>query len=121
MNITLKYGSRGIPLHVEATPGFVGVLAPSEPDPVHDPLIAIAGSISRPIDSKPLAHIAQGRKNAVIVISDITRPVPNRLILPPILDAIHSAGIPRPAVSLLIATGIHRPSTEKERIELVGQ
>jgi len=120
MNITLKYGSGGIPLHVEATPGFVGVLATSEPDPVHDPLIAVAGSISRPVDSRPLADIAQGRKNAVIVISDSTRPVPNRLILPPILDAIHSAGIPRQAVSLLIATGIHRPSTEKERQELVG-
>ncbi len=120
MDITLKYGSAGIPLHVEATPGFVGVFEPSEPDPVDDPLIAIAGSISRPIESKPLADIAQGKKSAVIVISDITRPVPNRLILPPILDAIHAAGIPRPAVSLLIATGIHRPSTEKERIELVG-
>ena len=120
MEITLKYGSGGIPLRVEETPGFVGVLAPSEPEPVHDPLIAIAESIRRPIDSKPLADIARGRKNAVVVISDMTRPVPNKLLLPPILDALHSAGIPRQAVTLLIATGIHRPSTEKERLDLVG-
>jgi lactate racemase len=54
------------------------------------------------------------------VISDITRPCPNQLILPPILEALDTAGLPRSAVTILIATGIHRPSTEEERMRLVG-
>ncbi len=120
MEIILKYGSAGIPLTVEATPGFVGVFEPSEPDPVTGPLAVIAESLRLPIESKPLAEIAKGKKNAVIVISDSTRPAPNKLMLPPLLDVIHAAGIPRPAVTLLIATGIHRPSTESERMDLVG-
>jgi nickel-dependent lactate racemase len=121
MRITLKYAAAGLPVEVEATPGFVGVLEPSEPDPLPDPQGAIAESLCRPVESKPLAEIARGRKNAVIVISDITRPAPNRLILPPLLHTIEAAGIPRSAVSLLIATGIHRPSDREERIRLVGE
>jgi nickel-dependent lactate racemase len=120
MRITLKYAAAGLPIEVEATPGFVGVLEPSEPDPLPDPLGAIVESLGRPVASKPLAEMARGRKNAVIVISDITRPAPNRLILPPLLHTIEAAGIPRSAVTLLIATGMHRPSDREERIRLVG-
>ncbi|MGD0232359.1 MAG: lactate racemase domain-containing protein, partial [Syntrophorhabdales bacterium] len=120
MKVTLKYATEGLPIEIEATAGFAGVLEPSEPDPVPSPEAALTQSLGRPLDSKPLVEIAKGRKDAVIVISDITRPVPNRLILPPILAAIDAAGIPRSAVSILIATGVHRPSTGKERIQLVG-
>ncbi len=107
-------------MEIEATPGFVGVLEPSEPDPVGEPLRAIADSLSRPIESKPLSTISSGRKNVCVLISDITRPAPNRLMLPPILDTIAAAGIPRSAVTILIATGIHRPSSDEERERLVG-
>lgn len=85
MKVTLKYSTEGVPIEIEATPGFVGVLDPSEPDPISNPLGAIAESLRRPIQSKPLSDISRGKKNACIVISDITRPAPNRLILPPSL------------------------------------
>jgi lactate racemase len=120
VKITLKYAAEGIPIEVETTPGFLGVLEPSEPDPVLEPLGAITQSFRRPIESKPLSDIVRGRKNACILISDITRPAPNRLMLPPILDTLETAGVPRSAVTILIATGIHRPSTEEERTRLVG-
>jgi len=120
VKVTLKYSTEGVPVEIGATPGFVGVLEPSEPEPVRDPLRAIAESLGRPIQSKPLSEISRGRKNACVVISDITRPAPNRLILPPILEAIETVGIPRSAVTILIATGIHRPSTQEERVRLVG-
>ncbi|HVN25794.1 MAG TPA: lactate racemase domain-containing protein, partial [Syntrophorhabdales bacterium] len=121
MKVTLKYSTEGLPVEIEETPGFVGVLEPSEPEPVREPLRAIADTIARPVESAPLSAIAKGRKNACVVISDITRPAPNGLILPPILQTIEAAGIPRSAVTILIATGIHRPSTEEERARLVGQ
>ena len=121
MKVTLKYSTEGVPVEIEETLGFVGVLEPSEPEPVREPLRAIADTIARPVESAPLGAIAKGRKNACVVISDITRPAPNGLILPPILQTIEAAGIPRSAVTILIATGIHRPSTEEERARLVGQ
>ncbi len=120
MKVTLKYSAEGLPVEIEATPGFEGVLEPTEPEPLQNPEAAVTESLCRPIQSEPLSEIGRGRKNACVVISDITRPAPNRLILPPILEAIEAMGIPRSAVTILIATGIHRPSTEDERVRLVG-
>jgi len=120
MKVTLKYGKEGIPLEIEETPGFVGVMMPSDPEPIKDPMAKIEESLRKPIESKPLADIARGRKNACIVVSDITRPVPNTLILPPLLKIIEAAGVPRSEITILISTGIHRPSTEDEHVRLVG-
>ena len=69
---------------------------------------ATLDALNRPIESRPLIEIARGRRTACVVVSDITRPVPNREILPPLLDTIAEAGIDRENVTLLIATGIHR-------------
>jgi nickel-dependent lactate racemase len=77
-------------------------------------------SLWNPIASQPLAELVRGKKSACILISDLTRPVPNSFILPSILEIIESEGIPRSRILILIATGIHRPSTEKERAQLVG-
>lgn len=120
MKVKLKYGKEGIPLEIKETPGFVGIIMPSEPEPIKDPLNKIEESLRKPIEAKPLTDIARGRNNACIVISDITRPVPNTLILPPVLKIIEAAGVPRSEITILIATGIHRPSTEDERSRLVG-
>jgi len=55
------------------------------------------------------------------VISDITRPVPNPVILAPILRTLEEAGVPRERTLILVATGMHRPSTPEERERLVGR
>ena len=64
--------------------------------------------------------MAKNRKSATIVISDITRPVPNKLILPPMLRIIEEQGVPREGIRILIATGIHRPNEGDELLEMVG-
>jgi len=98
------------------------VLRPGHVEVLPDQAGAVAEALARPIGSAPLAQIAKAKVggNVVIVISDITRPVPNRVILPPILDVLHEAGHAADAVTILIATGMHRPSTPDERVELVG-
>ncbi len=120
MKVTLKYGHEGITLEINETPGFAGIIMPSEPETIKNPSVKIEESLYKPIAAKPFADIARGRKNACIVISDITRPVPNKLILPPLLKIIEAAGVPRSEITILVATGIHRPSTEDERNRLVG-
>ena len=62
--MTLKYYTEGVPIEIEATPGSVGVLEPTEPKPVQKPLGAIAESLRQPTESRPLREISRGRKNA---------------------------------------------------------
>jgi nickel-dependent lactate racemase len=55
-----------------------------------------------------------------VAICDITRPVPNRILLPPILHTLEASGIPRDRILILVATGLHRPNSLDELREMVG-
>jgi len=82
----------------------------------------VTEAIRQPIDSAPLGEMVKSRRegNVVIVVSDITRPIPYATFLTNILDEIESAGVPRRQIVVLVATGMHRPSTPAERIEMFG-
>lgn len=86
-----------------------------------DPVAATMDALNNPVGTKPLAEIAKGRKNACVVISDITRPVPNKIILPPLLKILEESGIARDKITILIATGMHRPNLGDELETLVGK
>ncbi len=120
MEIALKYGTGGLVVDLPDTPGFQGVLAPDEPPAVPDPAGAVARALGAPTAGPALAEIAPGRGSACVVISDITRPVPNDVLLPPILDTLDRAGVPRDRTVILVATGMHRRSTQEEHRGLVG-
>ena len=98
----------------------VETLASKECGGLADPSAALRDALARPLGTKPLSEIARGRKSAAIVISDITRPVPNELLLRQILPAIESAGIPRDRTTIIIGTGTHRAATDDEVRTLVG-
>lgn len=118
--VTLKYGRDGLQVDLPDTPGFAGVLEPRHQPAVQDPEKAVRDSLDQPIASRPLVEVARGRTDAVIVVSDNTRPVPNTLLLPPILASLEAAGIPPDAITILIATGIHRPNEGAELDALIG-
>jgi nickel-dependent lactate racemase len=99
---------------------LVGPLTIRPAPALEDPEAAIAHALSHPIGSKPLAEVARGRRNACILVCDITRPVPNRLILPPLLRTLEEQGIRREDILVLVATGLHRPNEGAELEELVG-
>lgn len=121
MEVKLKYGKENIIINVPKSPNFKGIIEPSESVKIQNPMNAIMDTLKQPFESDPLHQIASGRKNACIVISDITRPVPNKIILPPLLATLVAAGIPKTEITILIATGIHRPNEGDELIELVGK
>ncbi|MCD6430615.1 MAG: nickel-dependent lactate racemase [Deltaproteobacteria bacterium] len=120
MKVTLSYGPDGLALEIPESSGFQGVLKPQEAPVVDNPEAAVLQALLNPVAAKPLGDLAKGRKSACVVISDITRPVPNKIILPPLLAEIEKAGIKREAITILIATGIHRPNEGDELIALVG-
>jgi len=64
-----------------------------------------------------------GAKHADVLaslISDITRPVPNALFLRPLIEALLAADMPAAEITVLVATGLHRPNEGAELAELVG-
>ncbi len=98
----------------------VDVLAKQLVAALADPLGALRAGLAAPLGAPPLRELARGRRDAVVVTSDHTRPVPNALLLPPLLDALRAGGLEPEAVTLLVATGLHRQSTPRELGEMLG-
>ncbi len=119
MRVTLDYGRTGLEVELPSE-RVVGPLAIKLVEPVADPIGAVEDALAKPIGTPPLAELAKGKKDACILVCDITRPVPNETILTPMLKVLHEAGIPKERVLILVATGLHRPSTAAERLEMLG-
>ncbi len=73
----------------------------------------VEAALEHPIGSPSLPALAAGKKTCTIIISDHTRPVPSRDILPPVLRQLRQ-GNPDIQVTLLVATGFHRLTTASE-------
>ena len=80
----------------------------------------VEAALASPIGSEPLETLVQGKKNIVLIASDHTRPVPSRVLVPPMLRAIRR-GNPEANITILIATGCHRGTTKAELIEKFGE
>jgi len=119
MRVKLDYGRTGLEVELPDD-RVVGPLAIRPAKPLDDPRGVLLTKLARPTGTPPLSELARGKKSACVVICDITRPVPNSLLLPPILETLEDAGIPREKILILIATGLHRPNEGAELVELVG-
>jgi lactate racemase len=119
MRCTLDYGRTGLTVELPDA-NVVGPLSIRPAPPLHDPQAAIDEALRSPIGTPPLAELAKGRRTACILVCDITRPVPNRLILPPLLRTLEQQGIARRDILILIATGLHRPNEGAELEEMLG-
>ena len=94
---------------------------PKSAHSLEDQTGAIENALDAPVDSAPLRELARGKHSAAISVCDITRPAPNRVVLPPVLRRLEEAGIERARITILIATGLHRPATGAEIGEIVGE
>ncbi len=120
MRVNLAFGQKG--LTVDLPEGFrYRILEARSAVPLENPEDAVRSALEAPIGRPPLRELARGKPSAAISVCDITRPVPNRLILPAILSDLEAAGISREGVTILIATGLHRPATPGEIREVCGE
>jgi nickel-dependent lactate racemase len=120
MRIRLEYARTGLDVDLPDE-RVVRQLAYKNATPLADPRAALADVLARPNGTRSLAELARGRQDACIAICDITRPVPNRMMLEPMLATLEAAGIARDKITILIATGLHRPNLGDELVELVGE
>ncbi len=77
-------------------------------------------ALREPIGSAPLEELVKGKNNIVLIASDHTRPVPSKVLVPPMLAAIRR-GNPQAKITILIATGCHRGTTKAELVEKFGE
>jgi len=94
-------------------------LSISEETVLHSSSDEIIHALKNPIGAS-LSNL-KCAKNVVIVTSDLTRPVPNKLILPPLIAELEAIGIKKEQITLLIGTGMHRVSPKDEFPKLVGE
>jgi nickel-dependent lactate racemase len=119
VTIDLLYGRGTLPVSPPA--GCVPTVIERRAMPVlADPEAAIARALAAPVGTASLREVARGKRSACILICDITRPVPNRLFLAPVIRTLLEAGVPRAGITVLVATGLHRPNEGAELAELVG-
>src|SRR2546423_41969 len=117
MRVRLEYGKSGLVAELPDE-NLVAVLGLNTPPPLVDPESAIFQVLRNPINALPLRDLPLtpffARRGdpltACIVVCDVTRPVPNPELLPPILAELEAGGIPRSNVTILVATGTHRPN-----------
>ena len=121
MRINLSYGHSGLEIDLPETPGFAGVLRAAPAPALDTPEQALLDAIRAPTASRPLRELARGRRDACIVVSDVTRPVPNEVLLPAILAELRAGGMHEDDVLILIATGSHRPNEGEEMVQVLGE
>jgi nickel-dependent lactate racemase len=114
MRVHLAFGKAGLDIDLPGGRDY-RVLEARSARPLSEPDAAIAEAL------EPLESLARGKRSAAISVCDITRPAPNRQTLPPMLERLQRAGISADAITILIATGLHRPATEAEIREICGE
>ena len=119
MRIKMNYGKGGLFLDFPQSWDVTVIKKPIMPI-LDDPAGAVFKALAHPVACGALSEIASGRRSACILICDITRPVPNSVILPPLIKELIQSGIDPGAITVLVATGLHRPNEGQELRELVG-
>ena len=117
MRVELAYGRHGTSVEV---PDGAEVIAPLDEPGLHDEAASVTAALRRPLAGPPLHELASGATRIAVVFPDLTRPMPNRMVLPPLLAELARGGVPDDRITLLCATGTHRQATAAEMEELVG-
>lgn len=124
MKIELAYGRDGLEVDIPDGSRF-DVAKPEQQEPIKDVMEELKRAIAGPVAGPPLAEIIKEKgdqePNACIVVSDHTRPVPSHLILPPLISRLKDSGIKEDRISILVGTGLHRPSRDNELRQMLGE
>lgn len=118
-NVKLLYGRGELSVDLPENSDVTLIRKPRMPS-LADSSLAVEATLSNSKASAILKNHARNAKTACILICDITRPVPNSLILRPIISKLMTLGIQSEQITILIATGLHRPNEGKELEGLIG-
>lgn len=96
------------------------VVGHAKVSPLPDLRSRIHSVLRVPTGSPPLRELAGPEDTVCIVVTDVTRPCPDHLLVPPMLEELRLAGVPREKVTILVGVGMHRASTPGEKQSKLG-
>ena len=111
MKVQLPFGSNTVQVNIR---NDSTVAYPRQLPGVDNLHLEIRRAMLEPVGCAPLRDIALGKSDAVVVINDLTRPTPSEVMLKFIVEELRVAGIREDEVTVVIATGNHRPNTPHE-------
>ncbi len=97
----------------------VSVYGPKDAETIDDE--AVRKALTSPIGTERLSELARGRKSAVIILDDLSRPTPAANVAPFVLAELREAGVPDSGIRFVIGGGAHRPLTQEEMAKKVGR
>jgi nickel-dependent lactate racemase len=118
MRVRLAYGEVGLDLEV---PDDATVVEGAGTRALGDEAGAIRRSLRAPTAGPPLDRLVPPTGRVVVVFPDITRPMPNTTVLPPLLEELDESGAGPGRVELICATGTHRQASAPEMAGLIGR
>ena len=117
--VQLPYGDNEIEVIVPEG-NLRGILRAADTHSDIDGVEAINQAMANPTGSAPLRDQVKPGQQVTVITSDLTRPCPAPLLLPPVLDELNSGGVPDTDITVVIALGLHRPLTPLELAQSVG-
>ncbi|HEX5370498.1 MAG TPA: nickel-dependent lactate racemase [Dehalococcoidia bacterium] len=118
MRVDLPFGRDIVRLDA---PDNATVLLPAAVAPLADEEAAVLVALQKPIAGPPLRERVEPGQSIAIVVSDITRPVPNRTLLRPLLAELKARGVFDSDITIVNGTGLHRTNTPAELDEMLGE
>jgi nickel-dependent lactate racemase len=119
VRIKLAYGRDGLWVDLpDDAP--ISVVEPQFMPGLPDERAAIRRAMAAPRGAPPLRELVRPQDTVAIVFSDLTRPMPNDRVLPPLLEEVATAGVPEEQIVLINALGTHRPQTPSELRQMLG-
>ncbi|MFW9951940.1 MAG: nickel-dependent lactate racemase [Candidatus Thorarchaeota archaeon] len=122
-SITFEYGKKGLEIKIDPSWNCT-FIKPKNQIVLTNPVRSIRKAIQNPLGTLSLEDIIKNKKkvNSIcIVVSDATRPVPSHLIIEALIMELENLGLGNDLITILIATGLHRPSNGKEIERIVGK
>lgn len=120
MKLTFGFGAAAQEVEVPDR-NLMGILTANEVEIGLTGSEEVARALAEPIGAPPIGEVVEPGEKLAIVTSDITRPCPSWLILPPLLDTLYAAGVQKEDITLVFALGSHRAHTEEEKRHLAGE
>ncbi|MFW9952317.1 MAG: lactate racemase domain-containing protein, partial [Candidatus Thorarchaeota archaeon] len=120
--LRFEYGIKGLEIKVDPSWNTT-IIKPVNQPPIANPNETLRKAIQNPLGIFSLEEIIKSKaklESICIVASDATRPVPSHLIIDALIMELEHLGLGCDLITILIATGLHRPSNEKEIERIVG-
>ncbi|KUO75249.1 MAG: transcriptional regulator [Clostridia bacterium BRH_c25] len=120
MQVTLGFGKQNVELDIKDE-NLLGILMPNEVEALKTGQDEVRRAMENPISSARLKDVVKAGEKVAIITSDITRPMPGKIVLPVVLEELNQAGVADSDIQVIFALGSHRKHTVEEMKYLVGE